>query len=71
MTFGTYTRLDALLVEMLPGHDRLGYLTWEHKVPARFPFALEQPDARQRPETYERLALYVLHRQETENPRVR
>ena len=41
MTFGAYTRLETLLVEMLPGHDRLGYLTWEHKVPARFPFALE------------------------------
>src|SRR5919112_4631167 len=63
VTFGSYTRLETLLVEVLSGHDRLGYLTREHNVLARFPFALEQPDARQRPETYERLTLYVLDRQ--------
>src|SRR5215208_3701623 len=36
-SFGVHARLETLLGEALFGHDRLGYLTRQHNVPAWFP----------------------------------
>jgi hypothetical protein len=36
-SFGVHARLETLLGEALFGHDRLGYLTRQHNVPARCP----------------------------------